>query len=258
MEYVLRKVNRWEYNSIRPGPVGSVGDANMAVRLKQSAPELAPRYDPIYSGKKLVPAGANISDGFWHGYISGGRVARTLCSKLEQRQGFKTAVGWVIEDLRPADTTRQPIMGSTGQWGWKNKVATVYKAKVRGQMFLPVPQGYSGVQTELPRGSQIPQIVAQSTGESIPETSQKSINPVTGEITFTGGAMAPAAGAGQPMPPVGTDGPKGDTCAPNTQGLLPDGFRDKGKPMGTTPRNSDNPYITPVTSPMQEDFDNKN
>ena len=30
------KLNRWDKDSIRPGPVGSVGDVNVQVKLKKS------------------------------------------------------------------------------------------------------------------------------------------------------------------------------------------------------------------------------
>jgi hypothetical protein len=129
-------------------------------------------------------------------------------------------------------------MGSTGQWGWKNQVATIYKAKVRGQMFLPVPQGYSGIQTALPRGSQIPEIVAQSNGTdtALPAAAVKTINPVTGQITYSGGAMdTPTNGLEKPpgQTPVGENG---GTCSADTKGLLPTGSsRPMDRPNETDP-----------------------
>lgn len=182
MELIYKPLNIWDKTSIRPGPVGSVGDALVSVKYKKSANYLPDRYDPIFPANNKV-AGANVSDGMWYGYVSGGRVARTLQKPLGLQRGFKTAVGWLHEDVRRTDTSRQPIMGSTGQWGWKNKVATVYQAKRTGEMFLPEPMGYDSSQTSNPRGSQIPRIVAQSEGlgKALPAADIPITDPIFGE-----------------------------------------------------------------------------
>lgn len=249
MEVITAPLNMWDRDSIRPGPVGSVGDTMIQVRLKQSAPDLDMRFDKTFSGANTVVAGANISDGSWYGLVSGGRVARTLQQPLGFRQGFRTAVGWVHEDIRAPDTTRQPKMGATPQWSWKNKVATVYKAKHRGDMFLPSPGGYYQNQTSLPRGSQIPRLAAQSNGNTygsmLPSAAKPVVNPVTGEVTWTGGingdvsqsspSNAPGFGGRGGIVP----GPAGAFCAPNTTGLQPyDNPRTPGPdimPIGLDP-----------------------
>jgi hypothetical protein len=183
MEVLTKPLNMWNKTSIRPGPVGSVGDAIVSVKFKHSSPDLPQRWDPEFHGKVSELGGSNVSDGMWHGYVSGGRGAATIEAPLGYRQGFKTAVGWVHEDIRRPDTSRQPIMGSTGQWGWKNKVATVYQAKRTGEMFLPEPMGYDSSQTNNPRGSQIPRIVAQSEGlgKALPAADIPITDPVFGE-----------------------------------------------------------------------------
>lgn len=183
MDVLTKPLNKWNKTSIRPGAVGSVGDAMVSVKFKHSAPDLPQRWDPAFHGEISEIAGSNISDGMWHGYVSGGRGAETIESVLNRRDGFKTSVGWVHEDIRLPDTSRQPKMGSTGQWGWKNTVATVYQAKRTGEMFLPSPMGYDSSQTTNPRGSQIPRIVAQSEGlgKALPAANIPITDPIFGE-----------------------------------------------------------------------------
>jgi len=184
MDILTKPINIWDKNSIRPGPVGSVGDVNTSVRFKQSAPDLAPRYSKQFSGKVGENSGSNVADGMWHGYTSGGRVARTITAPLGYRQGFRTGVGWLIEDLRAPDTTRVPQMGTIGNFGWQSQIASVKRAKVTGDLFLPLPGGYSiGLTDGIPRGSQIPSIVAESegTGIALPAAAVKVTDPRFGE-----------------------------------------------------------------------------
>lgn len=174
-------LNRWDKDSIRPGPVGSVGDVNLQVKLKKSAPYLPNRYDARWSGGKEVWSGSNVSDGMWTGYTSGGRGAVTLTSPMGYRQGFKTAVGWIKEDLVPADRSRIVKTVPLGKYDWESETARIYKSKVTGEQFLPLPMGYE--KTSLPRGSQIPIIVAESSGLGIPlpAAEVKITDPVFGE-----------------------------------------------------------------------------
>jgi len=184
MELITRPLNVWDKNSIRPGPVGSVGDVNTSVRLKQSAPDLNPRYSKQFSGKKGENSGSNVSDGMWYSYTSGGRVARTIREPFGYRRGFRTGVGWLVEDLRAPATSREPIMGSIGNFGWQSQVASVKRAKVTGELFLPLPNGYSKESADgITRGSQIPSIIAESqgTGIPLPPANVKVTDPVFGE-----------------------------------------------------------------------------
>jgi len=164
MQVLLDRVqlNRWDKDSIRPGPVGSVGDVNLQVKLKKSAPYLPNRYQTAFSGKNEVWSGSNISDGQWRGYTSGGRGAVTYQKALGNCHGFKTAVGYVIEDVVAADRSKMAKMVPLGQYSWEEEKAKIYKSKHTGEQFLPLPSGYD--KTELPRGSQYPSIVAESNG----------------------------------------------------------------------------------------------
>jgi hypothetical protein len=164
MQVLLDRVqlNRWDKDSIRPGPVGSVGDVNLQVKLKKSAPYLPNRYQTAFSGKNEVWSGSNVSDGQWKGYTSGGRGAVTYQKAFGNRHGFKTAVGYVIEDIVAADRSKMAKMVPLGQYSWEEEKAKIYKSKHTGEQFLPLPNGYD--KTELPRGSQYPSIVAESNG----------------------------------------------------------------------------------------------
>jgi len=185
MEVLSRPLNKWDKTSIRPGPVGSVGDVNTSVRYKQSSIDLAPRYSKEFSGKQGENSGSNVSDGMWHSYTSGGRVARTIREPFGYRQGFKTSVGWIKEDVRAPDTTRQTQVGSIGNFGYQSQIAQVQKAKVTGELFLPLPGGYSKELggSQIPRGSQIPIIAAESEGlgKALPAAAVKVTDPRFGE-----------------------------------------------------------------------------
>jgi hypothetical protein len=70
----IRPMNRWNYDRIQPGAVGSVGDVNMQVRLKHSYPNLPLRFDKQFSGKNEVYLGSNVTDGNHINYDSGGKA----------------------------------------------------------------------------------------------------------------------------------------------------------------------------------------
>lgn len=167
MQVLLDRVqlNRWDKDSIRPGPVGSVGDVNLQVKLKKSANYLPDRYQKAFSGKNEVWSGSNVSDGQWTGFTSGGRGALTISKPLRYRSGFKTPVGYMFENVVAEDRSEMAKMVPLGQYSWEQEKARIYKAKATGEQFLPLPMGYE--KALLPRGSQFPTIVAESTGTGI-------------------------------------------------------------------------------------------
>ena len=183
METYTAPVNVWNKDSIRPGPVGSVGDCLIGVRFKQSAPELAERWDGAFSGKNEVYFGSNVSDGYHAGFTSGGGVAKTLVKRMPYRQGFKTPVGWIKEDIVPTDRSRTALMGSVGQYSWDAQVGRLDRAKTTGDFFTPLPGGYLLGAGQVPRGSQVPRILAESSGEGIalPPTEVNITDPDFGE-----------------------------------------------------------------------------
>jgi len=179
MEILISKPpkNRWDKDSIRPGAVGSVGDVNLQVKLKKSTPSMPNRYEQAFSGKNEVWSGSNVSDGQSKGYTSGGRGAITLTV----REGTKTNVGWIKQDIVATDRSRMAEMVPLGQYSWEQDKARIYRAKVSGEQFLPLPMGYG--KTSLSRGSQNPIIVAQVAGQGIPlpAAAVKITDPIFGE-----------------------------------------------------------------------------
>ena len=196
----IKPLNRWDKDSIRPGPVGSVGDVNLQVKLRKSASYLPNRYDKTFSGKNEVWSGSNISDGQWTGYTSGGRGALTLTQPMPQRAGFKTPVGWLIENVVPVDRSRVAKMVPLGQYSWESNKDRIYRAKTTGEQFLPLPMGYE--KGPLPRGSQYPKIVAASIGDGIalPAADVLITDPVFGE---TGSIQKPGTGEMVGIPGMG-------------------------------------------------------
>ena len=150
-------LNIWDKNSIRPGPVASVGDTLTQIRLKQSAPDLNPRYAQWSSDEFMKFHGTNVQDGRKKNFMTGGDTAKTVRKNLPFKPGFKTQQGWIHQDIVPTDRTRNTKMGGLPQFGWKSQVASVLRAKVSGESFLPVPQGYKS--QGLPRGGQYPRII---------------------------------------------------------------------------------------------------
>lgn len=186
-------INRWDKDSIRPGPVGSVGDVNMQVKLKKSAPDMKDRYDPTFSGKNEPWSGSNVSDGMWYGWTSGGREATVISKALPNIQDRgKTAVGWVMQNIVPTDRSRITKVTPLGRYGWDTTVGSVLKAKTTGELFLPLPEGYN--KTRLPRGSGFPRIIASSTGAGValPAADVKITDPVFGD---TGTIEVPVPGS---------------------------------------------------------------
>lgn len=153
-------LNLWNKNSIRPGPVGSVGDTLAQVRLKQSAPDLAPRYELWNSDEMEKFHGTNIQDGQKKSFMTGGANASVFESQLPYRSGFKTQQGWVHQDIVPVDRFRETKQAALPQFSWKSQVAAVHRAKVSGEGFLPASFGYTS--NKLPRGGLYPRVVASA------------------------------------------------------------------------------------------------
>lgn len=181
MEIITSRINRWDKESIRPGPVGSVGDVNLQVKLKKSSNDQPDRYQKAFSGPNEVWSGSNVSDGQKKGFTSGGRGAVTISAPLPARESFKTSVGWVIENVVPVDRSRVVQTVPLGRYDWEATQARLYKVRPTGEQFLPLPMGYT--RTSLPRGSQYPLIreAASGQGAALPPAVVKITDPVFGD-----------------------------------------------------------------------------
>lgn len=222
---------------ISPGVVGTVGDVLGSVRLRQSTPGMASRYDKAFYGKNEIRVGSNVQDGYSYSYSSGGGPSRTLDSNLE-RTSFKTTHGWIHQDLRAPDKLLGEQMGSLGRFDWYNRVANIYEAKRTGDMFLPLPGEFSP--TSMTRGSQIPRIVAQDvpSAQQLESSSSSKIQnkpkqiigykctDEEGNVTFK---RRPATGRPSPATsPSSTEPPPLQTPTPTTTTTVSDPFGSYG------------------------------
>jgi len=164
---ITRVENPFNHEWIRPGQVGSVGDVLGQVRVRQSEPNMPFKYDKIFSGADEPFRGANIQDGYIGSWTSQGMAAKVLDSNWEANRSFKTAVGWVHQDISAPDKMVTPVYQAQPSYSWVNRQAEVKKALVSGQNFLPLPGGYQPGPGDIPRGGQVPRV----TDEAVPEYS---------------------------------------------------------------------------------------
>lgn len=170
-----KSINNW---TIRPGPVGSVGDTHMQVRLRQTGPDSHTRYDKDFSGKEEKFYGSNVQDG----QFGSGGSARVIDRKFGSRPGHKTSVGWRFQDLIPTDRSSMTTLKHMGPFTWDNQRASVLRAKVSGEKFMPSPLGYDKTllrETQsLARGNQVPRVVLTESGsQPIASVPGSIVNP---------------------------------------------------------------------------------
>lgn len=164
-----RPLHTFDNDSIRPGPVGSVGDVLGTIRLKHSSPDL-----PIRKTVLPISDGSNIEDGEFKSFNTGGGQARVIDSNWQSGRQFKTAHGWIIDDLRAEDRLHEPFMGSGPQYSWRNTIATTYAARRTGDLFLPLPGGYNPSPGEIERGQVVPEITNIEVDELLASTPLKA------------------------------------------------------------------------------------
>jgi hypothetical protein len=190
-----RPLHTFDNDSIRPGPVGSVGDVIGAIKLKHSMPDL-----PIRNITLSNTVGANVEDGDHESYTSHGLQARVMDSNWQSGRAFKTSHGWVIEDLRAEDRLHEPFMGSGPQYSWRNTIATTYAARRTGDLFLPLPGGYNPSPGEIERGQVVPEITNIEGGELLASTPLKADPGVPGGPKMLGGSRNTQSGFVRPVP----------------------------------------------------------
>ena len=204
--HARRPLNRWDHDSIRPGPVGSVGETHLTPRLKTSM-----HGQPIRWGanahEKECRLGANVSDGYEASYTSGGMTAAVHDSNWGWRDSFRTERGWIHQDLRAPDRATMEMMGGLPQYSWHNTLATVHHARVSGENFLPLPGGYGPQPGDVPRGGNVPRLTdtaapsglpltfAAQTALSATELAALTPNTAGNYSTYSGVAMAPTTSA---------------------------------------------------------------
>lgn len=180
IDNVRHRLNVWNNHYISPGPVSSVGDVLLGVRLKHSMPSLPLRYDPVFSKGEEPRLGSNVTDGMVGNYITNAGPPTLLDTNWQGNRSFKVRHGWIYQDLRAVDRTIQPIVGETPDYSWLNRIATNYNARHTGDQFLPEPGGYAISPGEVPRGGRTPRITATVAGDVlIPPEASVPIGPQT-------------------------------------------------------------------------------
>ena len=197
---ITKRENPFNHEFIRPGVVGSVGDVLGQIRVRQSEPNMPFAWDPIFSGADEPFRGSNVQNGTVGSWTSGGRGARTFDSNWSTNRSFKTAVGWVHQDISAPDKLVTPVFQAQPSYSWVNKVATVKKALVSGQNFLPLPGGYQPAPGSLPRGGQVPRITDQAVPEFEPPTTREGGSFLDAPPTAESFLPGPHAAAPRPSP----------------------------------------------------------
>lgn len=174
---VQRPLHAFDNDSIRPGPVGTVGDVLGSIKLKHSTPQL-----PIRTEKFKKTIGSNVQDGDQKSFTSKGLGARVVDSNWGGRRSFKTSHGWVLQDIRSQDRLHEPHLGSAPQYSWRNKIATTYEARRTGNLFLPLPGGYLPSPGEIERGQIVPVVTNVEGGEMTPSIFQQNQFPQSYQV----------------------------------------------------------------------------
>jgi len=144
--------NKWDKNSIRPGPVGSVGDTLTSVRIKQSYPDADFAWNKKFNPKTSMLRGSNVQDGRWASFSDGGYNAQLKKKNWNKNGSFRTATGFEFQNIIPEARVMQPkLLDQPGQ-GWKNQAAEIMQRQ--GDKFQTFPGGYGP--TEPTRGGQFP------------------------------------------------------------------------------------------------------
>lgn len=158
----------WKHSQlISPGPVGSVGDTNVTVKLKHSMPDLPIRYDPWTFGLSSTLLGSNVQDGDDMSYITDGGPARVYDSNWQSGRSHKVSHGWYYQDLRVPDRRFEPSVTSTPST-YQNAVATTYKVNTVDKRFLPLPGPYMPNVGEIARGGTAPIVSAATSPDHTP------------------------------------------------------------------------------------------
>lgn len=183
---LLQNRNPDHITDFRPGPVSSVGDCNIQVKLKHSHPDMPMRYEHADSDLKYI--GTMTQDGTKGNFTSGGGPA-TVIKNGWRNTGFsqKIKIGREWQDVRPTDRYMDSIMTQTPQYSWKTIIKNNEKAKSVSSAFLPLPGPYISKPGDIPRGGAIPSEIVMGEDTSFKTIQQQKLfadtfskDPLTG------------------------------------------------------------------------------
>ena len=132
----------------KAGDVGPIGDVHQIVKLKHSCPEMPLRFSQTFATARV---GQNVQDGDSPSYNTGAYGAKTIISAFDRPSNVTTSGGFTYENIIPED--REVIADTIPlpSYSWENSIAQVYKARVTGNAFLPLPGGFKP-EGGVPRG----------------------------------------------------------------------------------------------------------
>jgi len=116
-ETTTKRVNRWNYDYICPGPVASIGDPIQDIKLYSSCPD-----DPIrwkYTAKQLQRMGSAVTDGSIMNPYSYGLGAPIIIDDPYSNDITSFETGFAIQDVRPNDLSAAVREKAEPQLGWK-------------------------------------------------------------------------------------------------------------------------------------------
>jgi hypothetical protein len=155
------------FKIISPGVVGSVGDVNMATRMRTSNAALFPVM--FGNGSSNEPRmGSDITDGDTLNQVNGGGYPATVDAyKWNYGGRGKTDVGYKFQDLRQNSRYVEPVVVGNNHYDFINATAIVHRQM--GKQFTPLPGGYSTSANMLTRGGLFPAIVQTTDPHAIPD-----------------------------------------------------------------------------------------
>lgn len=176
----IKPLNRWDHDSIRPGPVGSIGGVNPVPRLKSTFPGDF-RWDEEFHGENEPRHGSNVTDGSFTNYNTGGGPSRVIDSNWGGRRRFETSHGWRYQDIRVPDRRIEPVLGQLPKYSWYNKIATVNNARNTGKLFSIPAGGIMGGANGVTRGGMYPRVTDVVGGDAGPGVSTADVNDSVGQ-----------------------------------------------------------------------------
>jgi hypothetical protein len=187
-----KPLDRWNFARIHPGPVGSVGDANVTPMLNSTFPGDF-EFDSKWGGDNEPKFGSNVSDGMKLSYTSRGGPGRTFDNFFGGQRDFKTERGWQWTNLRPEDRADEAVVGETPQISWRMNVADIKNSRRTGNLFnFPKGQGgFVNAPTGTPRGGLVPSVVASE--NAMPGFMPYVVDGLGGGGRRRGGSLLPFA-----------------------------------------------------------------
>lgn len=153
------------YEECRPGPVGSVGDVNAGVRLKQSAPDLPIRQ--LNTPNEQNRIGSAVQDGAQKNYWSARGSEVDYQSAYQKPRRFTAQNFFTYQDVRAPDKRYEPTLSQSFSL-FDNQRASIIQATKTGIAFSRLPGGYAPTPGVALRGGNTPRVTDITGGDFVP------------------------------------------------------------------------------------------